>query len=140
MTYRIMCKRSKCDNIIFGDGVMAEIIDLIHSNSKDLIFERENIVTSHPHGLLMRGLSKMCGERLNNELSCGVHYRIYDSAEKELLHLSDKPQYILDPVFVKPKIPFLSTYSIPQTDLFPVYSSNSPTSMATGFPAGSFLV
>ena len=86
MTYRIMCKRSKCDNVVFGDGVMDEIIDLIHSDSKDLIFERENIVTSHPHGLLMRGVSKMCGERLNNELSCGVHYRIYDSAEKELLH------------------------------------------------------
>ena len=86
MAYKIMCKRSKCDNIIFGDGVMDEIIDLIKSDSKDLIFERQNIVTSHPHGLLMRGLSKMCGERLNNELSCGVHYRIYDSAEKELLH------------------------------------------------------
>lgn len=86
MTYRIMCKRSKCDNVVFGDGVMEEIFDLIRSDSKDLIFERLNIVTSHPHGLLERGLAKMCEERLNNELSCGVHYRIYDSGNKELMH------------------------------------------------------
>lgn len=86
MSYRIMCKRSKRDNVIFGDGVMQEIIDLVNSKDKNLYFVRESIVTSHPHCLLVRGLAKMCEERLTNYLSCGVHYRIYDSEHKELMY------------------------------------------------------
>lgn len=86
MAYRIMCKRSKCDNIIFGDGVMQEIIDLINSNSKDLSFERQDTVTSHRHLLLINLLAKMCEEKLNNNLTCGIHYRIYDRTGKELMH------------------------------------------------------
>lgn len=86
MAYKIMCKRSKCDNIIFGDGVMQEIIDLIDAKDKNLSFVRENIVTSRPHGLLANLLAKTCDERLDNELSCGVHYKIYDSNYEELMH------------------------------------------------------
>jgi len=86
MAYKIMCKRSKCDNIIFGDGVMQEIIGLINSKDKNLYFVRESIVTSHPHCLLVRGLAKAFHERLDNELSCGVHYKIYDSENEEIMH------------------------------------------------------
>ena len=86
MAYKIMCKRSKCDNIIFGDGVMQEIIDLIDAKDKNLSFVRENIVTSRPHGLLANLLAKACDERLDNNLSCGVHYKIYDSNYEELMH------------------------------------------------------
>lgn len=82
MTHKLMCKRSKYDNIIFNDGVMQEIIDLINSDSKNLSFERQDIVISHRHCLLVNLLSKMCEERLNNNLVCGVHYKIYDSGKK----------------------------------------------------------
>ena len=82
MSYRIMCKRSKCNNVIFGDGVMQEIIDLINSKSKNLDFVREDIVTSHRHCLLENLLAKMCEYRLDNTLSCGVHYKIYDSGKE----------------------------------------------------------
>lgn len=85
MTHKLMCKCSKYDNIIFNDGVMQEIIDLIDSKSKNLSFKREDIVISHRHCLLVNLLSKMCEEKLNNNLVCGVHYKIYDS-EKKIMH------------------------------------------------------
>ena len=84
MTMLRMCKRSKAYNIVFADGVMQEVIDLINSKSKDLFFERRDIVTSHNHSLFTKLLAKIGEFKLLNYLSCGVHYRIYEQ-DKEIL-------------------------------------------------------
>ena len=70
MAIRYMCKRSEKYNVVFADGVLQEVIDLINSKSKNLIFEKRDIVTSYNHSWITKLLCKIGDYKQPTRFGC----------------------------------------------------------------------